>query len=83
MKKRSREVLDQLHEDWGLLELYFKQENWDLLDSKLQEIIESRNFNRLRGVLVLFKAFKEDPRFKHVLEKIKNICEEELGCKLH
>jgi len=73
----------QLHEDSDLLEFYYSNKNWDLLDSKLSEIIKSDDFSRMRFVLVIFKSFKNDPRFKHVLEKILYRVEDKLGQKLY
>jgi len=73
----------QLHEDSDLLEFYYSNKNWDLLDSKLSEIINSNDFSRMRFVLVIFKSFKNDPRFKHVLEKILHNIENKLGQKLY
>ena len=73
----------QLHKDADLLEFYYDNENWDLLDSYLSEIIKSDDVNRMRFVLVIFKSFRKDPIFKDVLSKIVNRIENKLGQKLY
>lgn len=70
---------EQLHKDSEILEFYYERKKWDLLDSKLNEIIRSNNVSRMRFVLVIFKSFKDDPKLKDVLETIKIKVENQIG----
>ena len=50
---------------------YFTNKNYEMLDTRISEIISSKDLNRMYGVLILFKDYKKDLMFKSALQTIE------------
>jgi len=62
---------DLLKYDHDIMVEYFTNKHYEMLDTRISEIITSNDFNRMYGVLMLFKVHKNDKMFKGCLETIE------------
>lgn len=72
-----KNIKDIIKEDHTNMVEYVNSSNWEILDYYISDIISSNDPNRMYGVLVLFKQFKDDIMFKDCLETISKKLENE------
>lgn len=68
---KSNSVKDLVKQDHETLSELFQNEKHDFLDLHISEIINSNDSNRMYGVLILFKEYRNDKMFKSCLETIE------------
>ena len=79
----NENLIDELNNDHHLMRFYYENEKWDNLDYYIAEIISSNNLSRMRGILTLFKSFKDDPMFKDTFNQIVSLIESHTGSKIY
>jgi hypothetical protein len=70
MKKNKLNILEQ---DKDLLNFYFDNDKCILLDARINEIIDSGDKDRIKGISIVFEPHKNDKKLDSLLYKIEKI----------
>ena len=78
----SKTTVETLKKDHEIMRFYFEGGKLEYLDYYISDIIKSNDLNRMRGVLTLFKQFRNETWFKETADLIVSLIEKQTGSKI-
>lgn len=71
MVHKIKSANDLIKQDKELLELYMIIEKWSLFDSRINDIIRSRDINRINVILNVLDSKIDNPMFVPLINEVK------------